>query len=415
MIIFFRVIIYSIMTLTLFTSSAISQPRTIPLVDDITSLQRILLSNQNIKILGNNDKDDKLFHELVIQRQTIKTQDIRPETCNKFVKESYKVSCQLMIMSDVFFNYDWSRYAALYQKVQREYPAVIKSNLMPIDNFDILINSPPFKHLGGNKKYEFHFSSIDDNFLNVIENLNVPVKINGEATTAIFDTGASITLISAELAKKSNAKILPFTSKLSSFYGNSAEIKFALISKMEIGNEVFENIIVAVYGERNLIGFDVMSKLNGVYLSHDSLVLNPNLAIELNGCKAPVKLRTNLSRTTQLLTTTIIFNNKVHDVNIDTGNYSGYLTHFIPQSEYQTWAKFGGKNDVVGKQGMDKIETQKIRLGSSKEINVKINSVVDSKKNIENGREFILGTHMLRDYNLYLNFKNGWGCIYNAS
>lgn len=292
---------------------------------------------------------------------------------------------------------------------------MINNILMPIDNFDILINSPPFRHIGGNKKYEFHFNSVDDNFLNAIENLHIPVKINGEATTAIFDTGASITLISAELARKSNAKILPFTSKLSSFYGNGAEIKFALISKLEIGNEIFKNIIVAVYGERNLIGFDVMSKLNGVYLSHDSLVLNPNFSLESNGCKVPVKLRTNLSRTTQLLTTTIIFNNKVHDVNIDTGNYSGYLTHFIPPSEYQTWAKFGGKSDVAGKQGMDKTDTQKIRLGSSKEIDVKINSVVGSKKTIENGREFILGTHMLRDYNLYLNFKNGWGCIYNAS
>lgn len=415
MILFIRVVKFSIMALALFSNSAISQSKIAPLVDDISTLQRILLSNQYVKILGSTDKDDKLFYELVLQRQAINIPEVKPETCNRFVGELYKVSCQLMILSDVFFNYDWSRYAALYQKIQREHPDLIKNTLIPIDDFDMLINSPPFRHLGGNKEYKVHFSSIDDNFLNAIEKLHVPVKINGEATMAIFDTGASITLISAELAKKSNAKILPFTSKLSSFYGNGAEIKFALISKLEIGSETFENIIVAVYGSMTLIGFDVMSKLNGLSLSHDSLILNPNGVNEIENCKSPVKLKSNFSRTSQIPITTITVNGKESEANIDTGNNSGYLTHFILPEEYKSGASVRGSKDVVGEQGIEKVSVQRLRLGSLSEINVKVNSVVGSQKIIKNGREFILGSHMLRDYNLYLNFKNGWGCIYNAS
>lgn len=102
MILFFRVIICSIMILTLFTNRAISQSSTTPLVDDISTLQRILLSNQDINILESADKDDKLFYELVIQRRAINLQEVKSETCNIFVKELYKVSCQLMILSDIF-------------------------------------------------------------------------------------------------------------------------------------------------------------------------------------------------------------------------------------------------------------------------------------------------------------------------
>ncbi len=412
MAVFSRGILCSLAVCLPLVESAMAEVPHSLLIGKVDKLQSRLLDGQGIKPWGDG-RDERTFYELAIQRQSLNRVDINPLTCRKFVKQEYKVACQLMVLGDKFSLYDWPTYSTLYQRMQRQHADVVDAFLPPIDNVEILTRLPAFKHTAGKKEYIHQFHAVDNNFLTPFEALDVPIAINGVKSQAWFDTGAGMTLISEALAKSSHARFLPIKANMVGFYGKASAVKFAFVSELKIGDDVFNNIIVAVKGAENLLGFDIISKFKGVSLSHDRLVLNPKDAMVLKDCLAPLTLRSNLARTDQTLAAPIFLNTGYREVNIDTGS-SSYLTHFISKNDYQSWTTVGANRDVMGNRGLVKFESQRMRAGVLPGHEVRVSNVVGDKNTIEKGREYILGAYLLKDYNLHVDLKKGWGCLYHA-
>jgi hypothetical protein len=76
------------------------------------------------------------------------------------------------------------------------------------------------------------------------------IRVNGKKTNFIFDTGAGMTAISASLAKSLN---LPVISLPDTAHGlGKITVRYTIIDKMELGDEVFTNIPAVVIDDKDL-------------------------------------------------------------------------------------------------------------------------------------------------------------------
>jgi tetratricopeptide (TPR) repeat protein len=122
---------------------------------------------------------------------------------------------------------------------------------------------------------------------------NLPVEVNGQSVSMIFDTGANLSVATTSYANKLGLKIIDATIDVTAITGNKVQAKLAVARAIKIGNVTAQNVVFLVFDDKALyisqvpfqinaiIGFPLISALREITFSRGGEVLIP--AIPGNG------------------------------------------------------------------------------------------------------------------------------------
>ncbi|MEW6212382.1 MAG: retropepsin-like aspartic protease [Acidobacteriota bacterium] len=131
--------------------------------------------------------------------------------------------------------------------------------------------------------------------------MQLPVEINNQKVSFIFDTGANISTITASFAAKLGLKIIDVLIAVGSITGNKVKSRLALATAMRIGNSVVRNAVFLVFDDKDLfipqanfqidaiLGFPVIEALKEITISRGGEIFIPARAgrgAEQNMCLA---------------------------------------------------------------------------------------------------------------------------------
>ncbi len=117
----------------------------------------------------------------------------------------------------------------------------------------------------------------------------INVKINGDESEFIFDTGANFSVVMKSYAKKVGIKILKGTFKVNSVTGTKVDSEVGYAEEVKIGNMIFRNVVFLVFPDEALtfsmglsieaiIGFPIIRDMREIRISEDGMFipLNPD-------------------------------------------------------------------------------------------------------------------------------------------
>lgn len=112
---------------------------------------------------------------------------------------------------------------------------------------------------------------------------NIPVKVNGNSESLIFDTGANFSTMSESIAKKFGLTFLEGSVKVGTATDKKVDSRIAYAGKLEIGNMTFTNVLFLVlpdealsfgggiYVIKAIIGLPVIMQMGEIHLTKGEL------------------------------------------------------------------------------------------------------------------------------------------------
>lgn len=239
----------------------------------------------------------------------------------------------------------------------------------------------------------------------------VDVEINGNAAKAIFDTGASATIISESDAIRYGVEQIAEPAVVSSYYGSKQlKARYGVIRKLNISGAEFSNVLVVVGGKLNLLGLDLISSFDSVVIANEHIALNlPDSEIKAlqAQCVAHVFLGSTYSRQTQFLYFLTQVDGRQTAASIDTGNFY-YLSGGVNKPGP---AELSQKNtivtDVNGAKSQLTINTMaRLQIGSESR-NVTYTALAEQRYLTPH----VLGWAAFQDHELIWNTHESKACI----
>ena len=232
-----------------------------------------------------------------------------------------------------------------------------------------------------------------------------------------MDTGVSITLINPKMA--THLGVYPTTSvgaSSSNGFGTSKKVDYAIVDSLTIGGVVLHHWPIGITETQfpfPVIGMDTLARLGTVRLDKNSLTIYGDKSIKPT-CDKPMRLGSELSGYGINISYPFYVNGKQFTAALDTG---------------QLFEKVAGTK-MLAKQlkftGPKKKKTIITTYGSASSNSYAINSEIqlDKKKefvdvNIDEEREslfsYVIGSDILVDHDLFMDFKNGVLCIFDEN
>jgi hypothetical protein len=93
---------------------------------------------------------------------------------------------------------------------------------------------------------------------------NLPVRINNQTVSLVFDTGANISTATESFAKQWNFKIIEASIDVSTITGKSVKARLGIAPPMEIGSVVVRNAVFLIFDDKDLYFPQVDYQINAI-------------------------------------------------------------------------------------------------------------------------------------------------------
>jgi len=249
----------------------------------------------------------------------------------------------------------------------------------------------------------------------------VKININGSEKDVVLDSGSSMSLFRVAVAQRLGIVInpTPYIQNIDVVTSNPRspaqeaksenEAHLGLIKKMTLegmGKVIhLENVPVAVGGHVDILGMNVLTKMDSILLTERHLVLN--VANRPNSCDEPLRIASK-SMGAYLLVLRYHIDGVMRNVMLDTGDNS-YLSG-TGSAHVSAVAKDYTATTIYDLAGLDK--TRYFKQGTTFGVgklarHLKIRVYPD--EHVTYG--YVLGASALRDFNVYINFKRRVACL----
>lgn len=237
------------------------------------------------------------------------------------------------------------------------------------------------------------------------------VEIEGKVVEVLVDTGSALTIVHPSAL---TAPTLMEGFPLSGAFGTSNERStLAQPQTLKLGTLKITNPIISASDKipANLLGLDVLSRLERVIITQDELqpVASTSTA---PACKSPLFSAADLSGTQTVPRLFIAVNGKRQEAMLDTGNSSELVESLPLGSSLPPGPVI--QSVVQGVQG------QQRRLSVQREVTVQTSSgpvklhMTTSVGNHPTKTRYTLGAGSLRTLNIYLDFVDNKSCLLSA-
>ena len=341
------------------------------------------------------------------------------ERCDKVRDAAENLSCSVSVFARMFEAKAANQLPEYYLSIKRRHArAIDKSPELKVlfsmfgsESISILTKSPDFsikkaehRELLAIHPYVSDFY-IDEQLLPYID-----VKAaNGVSSRFILDTGASITRINYETARKMNIKLLVDSHyAYSTFYGESGlPAQFGILESLSVGGSEFKNILIFVSDRENILGLDLISKLGRIKITNSTLEVNSESSAQCNSRIVYARMDMN-----QRLTIAALLDSAVTLAIIDTGNLD-YLTSSLPGAEENKVKN--GLGEIFIDAPLDQIFRGVLDLpNNSMVINYKYHPSFTIPQSLLFGEyvsSILLGWRAFNDFEMSLDMDSGRSCF----
>lgn len=282
---------------------------------------------------------------------------------------------------------------------------------IPSALLEILVGLPATRRVAQGETHIF-LNADSEGYLQDSARPVLDIEMNGRKIAGTLDTGASITLVSDQDAQGLELIPLDYQVDISTYYRpGQMTARFHRVKQLKIGNTELSDVVVLVGGQLTLIGLDLVSKLDSLYVSSGRLSINSSadeLARLEKECRVKVFLNSDFIRFNQFLYFTAKVAGKSTVVALDTGYSDGYLaTATRPDSAERDALASGVINDARGPIYEHLYNSlAEIEVGSRV---TRIPAVFSASRNLP--APYVLGWRGFSQYQLVYNVKSARACL----
>ncbi|QJI30071.1 hypothetical protein HKK55_15645 [Pseudomonas sp. ADAK18] len=277
-----------------------------------------------LKGVDTSTSDGQTLLSAVLARSQYKqpSTELSLADCVSIIDESLAIACKLVLLGNSLNDGRLDTYVKVLGSMSTDQRRQAGSFIAELDA-DVL-KSLHDRQVSFFENAQIELNSEDNDFLKNSTDPLIDVEINGARAQALFDTGASVTIISESDALRFGIELVKLPVRVKSYYSQEPlNANYGMIKKIKIAGTEFKNVLVVVGGSLNLIGLDLISSFDNVVIRSDRIVLNlPASEIEKleAQCIAKVFLGSTYSRQTQFLYLLAEVDGKKTAASIDTGN-----------------------------------------------------------------------------------------------
>jgi len=174
----------------------------------------------------------------------------------------FLTDCYDMLADDYLKTYQYRKAAMAYKTLLSSLRTTL--NAKQIADYENSLNKsaalsaiPPQTVLfGGDSRIE--------SFKDKIGLSNFPVEINDRKSSLPFDTGATLSVITASKAEELKLKIIKGTVNVESFTGQKVKVRLGVASQMRIANVNIHNVVFLVFDDKDLYLSPISFQINGL-------------------------------------------------------------------------------------------------------------------------------------------------------
>ena len=326
------------------------------------------------------------------------------------VEDSLKSGCLLLVsanaISDGRFDDLRGIFATLDTRAKNQL-----FQLVPVALFEKLAALSPTR-LISQAETNIALSTESEGFLQDSTKPVVDIEINGQKVSGALDTGASVTLISEQDARQLELTPLHYDAEIGTYY-RAGKVKAALyqIKELKIGNTQMRDVVVLVGGQMTLIGLDMISRFDSLYLSPERIAINLSaheLANLEKECRARVFLNSDFMRFNQFLYFIAKVDGKNTIVALDSGYSGDYLaTAIMPQGAVRDITSSGVVNDARGAAYEQPYSAEvEVEAGNK---TIRMPAIFSGTRKLP--APYVLGWRGFSHYHLVYNVKSARACL----
>ena len=273
-------------------------------------------------------KNGKYLSGLIMAR-TLVTASLEPSPIHRcpINKPDLNLGCKLILIGNALNSgnrVELREIDTLLSSQDKDYlektlPSALISNLLDI----------PSTEIKSKRTTNILITAENSDFLEEIAKPIVSFEVNNVKGSALFDTGASLTILSQKDASRYQLQPIDSQMDISSYWtGGNIRAKFYLVKKLVIGDVELSNLVVLVGGELNVIGLDIMTKFKSLIISSSEITINlpdPDLSKFEKRCASRVFLGSDFLRLNQYLYFVAGVDGKKTTIAIDSGYVDGEI------------------------------------------------------------------------------------------
>lgn len=338
-------------------------------------------------------------------------------TCTSPAESSDSAACLLIELGDAAAQQDMRTWVKRYSRLQQDITAQ-RLSLGQWDDYFKLYDQATLDEIGNIQRFKLvadkplNFLAYGDNAPQLFEDPLRPYLTDSLGNKWLVDTGASQTLINADVAKVLGARAVAHVSAtLTSFHSDAEEQgRLAVIDSLTLGEISIEAVTGYIYSGESVIGLDLLKKLGSVAITKNGVYVwrAQDAPTQREDCSVDVYLGSNILNTNQYLFTGITLDNKKLYSILDTG-VSGYL-----------------RKRGQGAPGVKHLDTGKDMLNSSMGYfastpaligigGISKNIVAMEVAQARYPAAAILGFDLLNDFDLFIDFNHKNSCLVKHS
>ena len=240
----------------------------------------------------------------------------------------------------------------------------------------------------------------------------IMTKVNGIDVGFLVDTGATITLINPKMATQLGVHPTTALGSSSNGFGISKKVDYAIVDSLTIGGVVLHHWPIGITDIQlpfPVIGLDTLARLGTVRLDKNSLTIYGDKSVKPT-CDKPMQLGSELSGYNINISYPLHVSGKLFFAVLDTGSI---LDKVSGTKILATQSTFDGpKKKTYAMTAYGVVSSNSYVIKSEIQLDKKEESIdvnVDEKQ--ESFFSYVIGSDILVDHALFMDFKKGVLCI----